>query len=277
MDNQEIGDIINRKSDDVPEPVAEQPKQDAPSDEKGNRDERGRFVAKEDKAEQPDPPPQPTGEAKQADAPPAPAQSQPPHGYVPTAALIDQRLEARQWRQRAEEAQRRVEELSKPKPEPIDFYADPDGAFNQRIDPLAQKFERTISNLTLRASKAEAIAIHGKKTVDDMEAAIGNAMESGDPEIMQLRNAMLTSDDPVGIAMNWYQRRKVLTEVGPDPVAYREKIKAEILAEMQGGQPAAQQQAAPVMPSNLAGARNVGTRSGPQWSGPPKLDDIFKR
>ena len=34
---------------------------------------------------------------------------------------------------------------------------------------------------------------------------------------------------------------------------------------------------ATVAPSNLAGARNVGTRSGPAWSGPASLNDIFDR
>jgi hypothetical protein len=32
-----------------------------------------------------------------------------------------------------------------------------------------------------------------------------------------------------------------------------------------------------VMPSNIAGARNVGSRTGPAWSGPPSLQDIFAR
>jgi hypothetical protein len=29
-------------------------------------------------------------------------------------------------------------------------------------------------------------------------------------------------------------------------------------------------------PSNLAAARNVGRRSGPNWSGPPSIGDIIK-
>ena len=32
-----------------------------------------------------------------------------------------------------------------------------------------------------------------------------------------------------------------------------------------------------LLPSNLANARNVGDRTGPAWTGPPSLDDIFAR
>ena len=39
----------------------------------------------------------------------------------------------------------------------------------------------------------------------------------------------------------------------------------------------AAQRFAHATPSNLAGARNVGSRSGPAWSGPASLNDIFDR
>ena len=57
------------------------------------------------------------------------------------------------------------------------------------------------------------------------------------------------------------------------------KVEAEILAKH--GITQGEQQAAPaaraVMPSNLAGARNVSARSGPAWSGPAPISDIFNR
>lgn len=163
--------------------------------------------------------------------------------------------------------------------EPLpDIFADPDGHLNARLSPFETRLNTVSQTLTLRASRAENIAAHGREAVTKMEQAIGDAMATGDPEMAQLRAAMLQSDDPVGIAMSWYQRRSVLQEVGSDPAAYREKLKAEILAELQQGNAAqATQPAAQVMPSNLAGARNVGNRSGPAWAGPTPLTDIFKR
>ena len=72
-----------------------------------------------------------------------------------------------------------------------------------------------------------------------------------------------------------------MAEIGSDPAAYKaklaEEIRSQLMAEFQQGQQPAAQRAAPVMPSNFATGRNVGARSGPAWSGPPSLDDIFKR
>ena len=62
--------------------------------------------------------------------------------------------------------------------------------------------------------------------------------------------------------------------------AYRERVRAELLAEL-GTQQATAEPATTVpavMPSNLAGARNVGSRSsGPAYAGPTPLSDIFDR
>jgi hypothetical protein len=72
-----------------------------------------------------------------------------------------------------------------------------------------------------------------------------------------------------------------MSEIGSDPAAYKaklaEEIRAQVMAELQAGNAPAGQQAAPVMPSNFTTARNVGNRSGPAWSGPTPLQDIFNR
>lgn len=273
MENQQaIADIIDRKpAEPVSAPEAK------PGEDNGiSRDDKGRFAGK---AERPEVTPEPAGEKPTVAPPPVAAPSQPPEGYVPIAALVDTRFEARQAKHERDELRRQIAELQKPKTEPVDFFSDPEGALNQRLQPFQQQFQQTVSSLTLRASKAEAVAVHGKQAVDEMDKALGEAMQAGDPEVHHLRAQMMNSDDPAGVAMDWFQRRRVLSEVGTDPQAYREKLRAEIRAEMQaelnGGSPAPQP--APVMPSNLAGARNVGTRAGPAWSGPTPLTDIFAR
>jgi len=271
----DIGTIL---SSERPTPQAEVPQAVTETTTEQPRDDKGKFAPKQ--AEVVTKQQEPTGEKPLETTPPVaqPQNNRPPEGHVPLAALVDQRLEARQAKQERDELRRQLAELQKPKQEPVDFYADPDAALNQRLEPFQQKFDRTISTLTLRASKAEAIASHGKGAVVEMETALAEMMEKGDPEVGQLRQHLLGSDDPVGLAMDWYQRRKVMSEVGPDPAAYREKLRAEIIAEMQAGQPEQQQpKPSPIMPSNLAGARNVGTRAGPVWAGPAPLEDIFKR
>ncbi len=280
-----LDSILTPAQPSEPAPVTEPtPAPEPKADSTGRlHGEGGKFAPKTPKAETPAVPvAQPPGTGVKPEAAPPAASSQPNPGHVPVQALIDQRLEARQHRQRAEELQRRLDDIEKAKTaQPVDWFADPDAAIKQYFAPIQQQFDQTKTTLTLRASKAEAIATHGKDTVAAMEAAVGAAMEAGDPEIQHLRQQMMQSDDPVGVAMQWHQRKSVLNEVGTDPAAYREKLKAEILAELNGGQPPANPVVpaapVPVMPSNIAGARNVGTRAGPAWGGPKPLDDIFKR
>src|SRR6185503_12259288 len=86
---------------------------------------------------------------------------------------------------------------------------------------------------------------------------------------------VVSSPNRYAAAVQWHKAQLAKAEIGDDPAAFRAKIEAEILAKhglTQEGGAAQQQQKPAVMPSNLAGARNVGSRSGPAWSGPPSLD-----
>jgi hypothetical protein len=80
---------------------------------------------------------------------------------------------------------------------------------------------------------------------------------------------MRASPDPVGTGLKWFEQRTF------DPAAERERLKAELLAEMQGGQQQQPAKPAPVMPSNFADVRNAGTRNGSGWSGPPSIGDVL--
>jgi hypothetical protein len=82
--------------------------------------------------------------------------------------------------------------------------------------------------------------------------------------------------------VQWHKQRSVLQEIGPDPEAYKQKIRAEYLEELRTGrvmdEPRAEtprERPATVMPSNLSGARSVGSRTGPTWSGPSSIRDIL--
>ena len=89
----------------------------------------------------------------------------------------------------------------------------------------------------------------------ELDSVIGQAMKAGHPDMPILAERMQAAPDPIAVAMEWRQ------QVGGQ--------------QQQGGGGHQQQRRAPVMPSNLAGARNVGRRFGPAWAGPPSMDEIF--
>lgn len=273
MEQQDIGDILDRKPVEQPAPETVT---DAPAEDNGiPRDEKGRFASKEAR---PEPAPEATGEKPQTAPPPVAVPQSPPEGYVPLAALVDQRLEARQAKQRLQELERQLREAQAPKTEPVDFYADPDAAFNQRLQQALNPFQQQLQEAKTALLEERLYRIAGGEKAAKIEQELQKAMESDDPEIQMLSHALQTQGlAAVQALVQWYDKRTF------DPSAERERLKAELLAELQaeGKVPAAQ--AAPAvspaaMPSNLAAARNVGTRSsGPAWSGPPSLQDIFNR
>lgn len=132
------------------------------------------------------------------------------------------RNEAAQFRQQMEQLQRQLTQNT-PKPEPVDFYADQDAWAQQKLSPIEQRMSQMQLSFNLRASRAENLFLHGKEVVEAAEAAVGEAMNSGDPDIPALRAKLLATDNPVGETIKWYQSRSMLKETGGDLNAYREK------------------------------------------------------
>lgn len=163
-------------------------------------------------------------------------------------------------------------EPEKPAPQ---FWDDPEAFLQHSISPVQQKIEQELAETRFILSRNVAITAHGEDTVTAAEQALEQALSSGQMDANAVREQLKQSRDPVGDVVRWHKNSPAMKEQ-----ELREQIRAEVLAEIQGGtqqQSAPAQQAAPVMPSNLAGARNVGTRSGPAWSGPTPLTDIFDR
>lgn len=163
-------------------------------------------------------------------------------------------------------------EAVKPKqeaPQSVDFFTDPDAALNQRLGSVVDPLQSKLSTLETQMMRFAAISEHGVEKVKAFEDYVQRAIDSNDPEMQILGAQMRASRDPMATGLKWFEQRTF------DPAAERERLKAEILAELNGSG----QQAAPaaVMPSNLAGARNVGSRTGPAWAGPQPIADIFKR
>ena len=204
------------------------------------------------------PPAQPTVDpvtgAPPAPVPPAPVA--PPVHMVPLPELLDARHRAQAAEIKAQQVadqmaafQRSFYEAQRPQPQPIDPVADPEGAFNAIAQQLhANKQMLQEQAVHQRANMSEMLA---KKDfgAPAVEAARDAAVKAG------LGNYFLTQADPYQAVMEWHRGQTAAKEIG-DPAAYREKIKAEILAELRGQAPAlpVKPGTPPVLPPSLSNA-----------------------
>ncbi len=210
------------------------------------RDEKGRFVAKEPEA----PPAAPVvAETKAEEAPAQPvAQATPPkeeEGHVPSGRLREIREERDAALKRVEEFNRQTWELqsqvkalqeqfakaNQPKQEPVDFFANPEAAISQHLNPIQQQYERDMQEMRLMMSRTQAIALHGKDAVAEMEESINKLMMQNYPDIGQLAQRMRSSNDPAGVAMQWYKNHKLMEATGGDIDAYKNKVLEEALKD----------------------------------------------
>lgn len=222
-----------------PEPVREEP---APEPERTEqpRDEHGRFASKEPKADEPP--------AQQPEAQPQQAQPQQPTdddkaGQVPSWRLREVREAREAAERRAEqEAQQRyalqqqlqqmqseLRQLKQPKQEPVNFFDNPDAALEQRLSPFEERLAQFEQRMRLSTSRAMAVATHGAQAVTEMEQAVDKAAASGNPEVQLLAAQMRASDDPVGVAMNWHKRSKLMEATGGDIEAFKARIAEDLL------------------------------------------------
>lgn len=157
-----------------------------------------------------------------------------------------------------------------------DFYEDPVAASRHAVSPQFEQFNQVI----LANAKLVAETKYGDEAVGTAEQAFIDALQSQKLDPADYHK-VVNSPNRYAAAVQWHKRQQAQAEIGDDPAAFRAKVEAELKAKYgitEDGQQAQQPaKPAPVLPSNLAGARSVGARSGPAWSGPATLNDIFNR
>jgi hypothetical protein len=203
--------------------------------------------------------------------------------YTEQVADFERKLEEREkaWEKRFETL---VQTLAprQPQPQPQqpqepDIFADPDGFKNH----LSQQFEQKLATQRVDFDLRLAETRHPDVFPKAWDAFLGAVKTGQNPA---LYHQVMNSPSQGEAIVEWFKREQTMREIGTDPASFRERLRAEILAEIQG-QPS---QAAPqafshaamppaAMPSNFADARNAGVRHGPAWAGPPPLKDIFHK
>jgi hypothetical protein len=179
--------------------------------------------------------------------------------HVPLAALEAERRGRQDWKERATRAEERARMLEEQQ------QARATQGEPQQVDPL-QAMEARFVNLTLNASERMARKTYGDEAVNQAFERFRAATEKNP----LLHQQAMSSADPWDFVVQEAQRMSVLEEVGSDPKAYRERLKAELMAELQKTTPAALN-----LPSSLAGARSTATRSAPAFTGPAPLGTLF--
>ena len=239
--------------------------------------------------------------APQANADPA-SESEPQpdeRGNVPVAALTAEREKGRKkyteavtdfekklseadqrWQQRFDQLVgnlSRQQPASAEQPQEPDIWTDPNAfvqhGVQQAVSPVLNQLK------SMQRGMAEMMFRDKPGAVDEAERAFNAAVANGsiDPVVHARING---SPNPWAAAVQWHQHTQTMAEIGSDPAAYksklRDELKAELMAELQQGQqqPDAQRPA-PVVPSNFATGRNVGTRAGPAYAGPSPIDEIL--
>ena len=146
-------------------------------------------------------------------------------------------------------------------PDPID---DP----NAYTAHMQQQLNQQLVNERLNVSEVIARQQHG----DEVVQAAQEAFKVAD---IATKQRVMASPNPYGELVQWHNKQQAMADIGDDPQAFRERVRAEIMAEMEAQQSDVQAQPAQPsqpIPANFAGARNAGQRKGPQWSGPTSLD-----
>lgn len=251
------------------QPVTEESQEPTSEQEEAKsqpRDEHGKFAPKE----QPEP---------------EKSEGEKPKGQVPQQALHAARQKANAEAERAADLERQLAELrgqvsvltqqrQQPEPkkepeQPKTIWDDPDGYVASQMTPIQQQLAERTFTMSMELAQLR----HGEETVQFASDALKQAIQSGQENGKAWVDRLTKSPNPIGEIVNWHKN---------SPATREAELRAQIEAELREKIAAETQQAQPattpaVMPSDLAGARNVGSRSGPAWAGPKPLNDIFDR
>ena len=208
----------------------------------------------EEATPEPEAAPEPEQEPEQAQEPAPEPAKEPETPMVPLAALQEVRRELQEMK------------ASLPQPEPPkvpDVFDDPQG-FTGHVEKQMLAMQ---ANFAAEKSEMMARVRHGDQVVD---AALAAAQQAN--VVDQFKG----KQDPWGELTNWHKSQLVQAEIGDDPAAYKERLRAEIMEEVKAELVAEQAKAvaASAAPS-MAGV--TGTGGGPKatWAGPTPLDKLL--
>lgn len=262
MARKSLDDILD--GNDEPEVEAEaveaQPEQpEATEPEPQPRDESGKFAAKGETEPQPEEP-----------------QEEPPSSKPDAGVLAAKRAETER-RQAAEKERddfaRQLEALrseiqqqqkpQEPEAPPPSVWEDENAWGGQLVSQAVQQ-----SAYQAKLQMSEMLMSEQAEDFADIKQQLVEFVGSN-PAINQ---QVAESQHPWRTAYQAFKSQRTMQELGATDVdTLRAKLREEILAELQANAPVEQ----PKVPPSLSTKRNVGSRSGPNWTGPTPLGDLI--
>ncbi len=261
MDKLDFLDGEQSPADDTSPAVEAAPAPDT-SDAGPIRDDQGRFAPKADA--QPEPAP-----AELQQPAPEPAQPAIPAGYVPLAAVEDERQKRQRLERDYQAAQERLRQFESPPPSPDD----PDfPAYQQQL--VDQRIYATNLNWSRRIAEMQ----HTPQVVS--QAHEWGFQRCNDDPLFNAKVAQ--SPDPYGLIVEEWKREQLLSQVR-DPAdidAFLAWKASQGAQQPAAGQPATASPTPPSNPTPRPSLASLPSGGGPQ-SGVPKgpgaaFDDVFK-
>jgi len=172
------------------------------------------------------PPPQP---------PPAPKEAEP---AIPPGRLREETEARRSAERERDEFRRQLDQVllrqPVPKQEPpkrSDMFEAPSAFVQEEVKPLLDPVQERINAVTEHYSLQHAITRHGDEKVQGARKALESAMGARDSEAWSVYNRAMKSIDPYGEILNWHIGKEVISTVGSDLGAYKQRVLDEALKD----------------------------------------------
>ena len=241
-----LDDLLNAEPEETPETVEEAQIQ---------RDEHGRFAAKETGVEP----------ALEGDA-----DTVPPTDKLPpeTFKAVKEEREKRQLLERELEALKsQFQQATQQPPEPPPSVWEDEQAYGGHIVDVAVTQAETRS----RVRMSEMLMRQAEPEFEELKNTYLELERSNPSLIPQVMGDPHPWNKAIQIAKN----HRAMQDLGAvDVTDLREKLKAELLAELQQGTTSLPGK--PSIPVSLSGERSVASRTGPEWSGPTPLSSLLR-
>lgn len=203
--------------------------------------------------------PEPAPPEVEAEAPPEPKpQPQQEAPMVPQAVVGELRQELRQTRQELA----MMRQGTQPQPQQPDYFENPEAAVQHHVQPIQQQLLQQKLDMSRFTAEQQFGPELVQQAYDYFDA---------NPAASQ---ALRGHASPFHAAVQEFQKVQIANEVGNDPAAYREKVRAEVAAELRKELVAKQTAAAVAQAPSMADETSIGGRGAPAPT-LTSLDDIL--